>query len=91
MWYYRASVGNTRLHMSTTVTRKGQVTIPKAIRDRLGLVAGSRLEFQLLQDGRVTLVAEGTPPPKFSFAQFRGYAGPGMTTDEVMALTRGEE
>jgi len=77
--------------MSTTVTRKGQVTIPKSVRDQLGLVPGSKLEFQLLQDGRMTLVKEGTPKPAFSFEQFRGFAGPGMTTDEVMAMTRGED
>jgi antitoxin PrlF len=77
--------------MSTTVTRKGQVTIPKAIRDRLGIEPGSQLEFELLPDGRIVLVKEGAPPPASKFASFRGYAGPGMTTDEVMALTRGEE
>jgi len=77
--------------MSTRMTRKGQVTIPKAIRDALGIGPGSRLEFQLMQDGRITLVPEGTPAPKFNFDRLIGSAGPGMTTDEVMALTRGED
>jgi len=77
--------------MSTTMTRKGQVTIPKAIRDRLGLVPSSRLEFHLLQDGRTALVAEGTPPPKLNFDRLIGCAGPRMTTDEVMVLTRDDQ
>lgn len=34
-----------------TVTSKGQVTIPKRIRDKLGLSAGTELEFILEEDG----------------------------------------
>lgn len=33
--------------MKATVTSKGQVTIPQAIRDKAGIVAGSLLDFQL--------------------------------------------
>lgn len=36
-----------------TVTSKGQVTIPKEIRDRLGLKAGQEIEFRLGDDGSV--------------------------------------
>ena len=39
--------------MVSTVTDKGQVTVPKAIRDRLGIGPGSKLEFEL--DGEDTL------------------------------------
>jgi len=34
-----------------TVTSKGQVTIPKRIRDKLGLSAGTKVEFILAEDG----------------------------------------
>lgn len=37
----------------STVTSKGQVTIPKKIRDRLGLKAGDKLDFQFEGDGSI--------------------------------------
>jgi AbrB family looped-hinge helix DNA binding protein len=40
---------------SSTITAKGQTTIPKKVRDRLGLRPGSRLDFELLADGTVRL------------------------------------
>ncbi len=40
--------------MFATLTSKGQVTLPKEIRDRLGLDAGSTLDFQLLPDNTIT-------------------------------------
>ena len=46
--------------MSTTVTRKGQVTIPKAVRDRLNLKPGSAVDFELTPDGHFVL-ALGSP------------------------------
>jgi AbrB family looped-hinge helix DNA binding protein len=76
--------------MSTSITSKGQVTIPKAVRDRLGLRTGSRVRFELAPDGHVLLLAEGSPPVPTGFARLRGVAGPGPTTDEIMAMTRGD-
>lgn len=77
--------------MATTVTSKGQVTIPKPVRDLLGLAAGSAVEFRLTPEGQVLLArADAAPRPRSRFARLRGAAGPGMSTDEIMALTRGE-
>ena len=78
--------------MSTRVTRKGQVTIPKPVRDRLNIKPGSAVDFELAADGRVVLVKVGRKPAerRSAFARLRGSAGSGMTTDEIMALTRGE-
>jgi AbrB family looped-hinge helix DNA binding protein len=39
--------------MVATLTSKGQITLPKGIRDRLGLEAGDRLDFQLNKDGTI--------------------------------------
>ena len=78
--------------MSTRVTRKGQVTIPKPVRDRLNIQPGSAVDFELAADGRVILVKAGRKPAarRSAFARLRGSAGRGMSTDEIMALTRGE-
>jgi AbrB family looped-hinge helix DNA binding protein len=77
--------------MSTTVTTKGQVTIPKAIRDHLGLEPGSEVEFVIGKEGDYVLRrADGKRPPS-KFAKLRGSAGKGMSTDELMALLRGED
>jgi len=76
--------------MSTTVTVKGQVTIPKLVRERLGIEPGNAVDFELANDGRVVLVKVGGGKPVSRFEAFRGLLGPGLSTDEVMALTRGE-
>ncbi|MEO5338151.1 MAG: type II toxin-antitoxin system PrlF family antitoxin [Magnetospirillum sp. WYHS-4] len=44
-----------------TLTSKGQTTIPKDIRDHLGLQAGDKLRFLIDADGRVTLVPNTIP------------------------------
>jgi AbrB family looped-hinge helix DNA binding protein len=76
--------------MATTVTSKGQVTIPIAVRRRLGIEPGSAVAFDMAADGSVVLrKADGERPPS-RFEALRGRAGVGMSTDEVMALTRGD-
>lgn len=75
------------------LTTKGQVTIPLAIRERLGLQPWTEVEFEVDGDSvrirkkagpgargrRLVEALRRAPPPK-----------PGMTTDQLMALTRGE-
>jgi AbrB family looped-hinge helix DNA binding protein len=72
------------------MTTKGQVTLPKRLRDYLGLKPGSEIDFDVAEDGRVFLKTY-EQAPESRFARLRGSAGPGMTTDEIMALTRGED
>lgn len=81
--------------MSTVVTSKGQVTIPKKVRDHLGIRPGTAVDFELTPDGRIALVkarkrkAARRKPSRF--AALRGTATVRMSTEEIMALTRGEE
>ncbi|MEA2080575.1 MAG: AbrB/MazE/SpoVT family DNA-binding domain-containing protein [Pseudomonadota bacterium] len=42
---------------TATITSKGQVTIPKAVRTRLGIGIGDRVEFVEIQDGVFQMVA----------------------------------
>jgi len=72
------------------VTSRGQVTIPKAVRDQLGIEPGNVVDFDLALDGRVVLVKRNGKPPRNRFASLRGIAGAGLTTDEIMAMTRAE-
>lgn len=76
--------------MSTTVTSKGQVTIPKRVRDLLGIGPGSLIDFERAQDGRIVLVKIDKKARPNRFARLRGHAGKGLTTAEIMAMTRGE-
>jgi antitoxin PrlF len=76
--------------MSTTVTSKGQVTIPKQVRDLLGIGPGSMINFERAQDGRIVLVKVQKKVRPNRFARLRGHAGKGLSTAEIMAMTRGE-
>lgn len=76
--------------MTTTVTSKGQVTIPKPVRELLGIGPGSVIDFQRGQDGRILLVKVDKNNRPNRFAHLRGHAGKGLSTDEIMAMTRGE-
>jgi antitoxin PrlF len=77
--------------VTTTVTRKGQVTIPKPVRDHLGIGPGSQVTFRRVTDGSIVIErADGTRQPS-RFAKVIGSAGPGLSTDEIMALLRGND
>lgn len=71
------------------VTSKGQVTLPKKLRDALGLKGGSEVEFEL-DSGRIVIRKRA---PTAVLVRWRGrYAGElaGGTVDETMELLRGE-
>lgn len=77
--------------MAATVTGKGQVTIPKPIRDRLGITPGMKVTFSVDNDGRAFIEKEvKTPLQSSRFERLRGTATTSLSTDEIMALTRGE-
>ncbi|SIQ94228.1 transcriptional regulator, AbrB family [Rhizobium sp. RU35A] len=76
--------------MTSTVTARGQVTIPKELRDRLGLQPGSRVDVREGPDGVLTLTPLGAPQSSIAprFALLRGHAGQGLSTGQILAMTR---
>jgi AbrB family looped-hinge helix DNA binding protein len=78
--------------MPTTLTVKGQVTIPKQIRDALNLKPGSQLDFAVNKDGQVVLRKIGGKPARNTdrFEAIRGKAEIRWRTDDLMALLRAD-
>lgn len=73
------------------VTTKGQVTIPQHIRIKLGITPATEIDF-VEEDGRVFLVKKTeTKPARRKFSRLRGLTTVKMTTDEILALTRGDK
>ena len=71
------------------VTSKGQVTIPQDVRRQLGIVPGSEVDFQVDERG-ARLVRVNPDDGKQLATRMRGRATVAMSTEEIMALTRGD-
>ena len=78
--------------MPTTLTSKGQVTIPKQIRDALNLAPGSAVDFAVNKEGDVVIHKVGARPSRKPdrFEAARGKADVKWRTSDLMTLLRGE-
>ena len=76
------------------ITSKGQVTIPRDVREAAGLLPHTEVEFIVEADGvRIVKVQQARRPTRGAIAVDRlrrSAAHVTMSTDEIMALTRGE-
>lgn len=72
------------------VTSKGQVTIPQAVREHLGITPGTEVEFELDRGG-ARLVRRRDDHGTDLAAGMRGRATERLSTDEIMALTRTDD
>ena len=73
------------------ITPKGQVTIPIDVRERLGLLAGSEVEFDVVGNAaRIRKVRTGAGRGRRLVERMRGRGSVRMTTDEILRLTRAE-
>ena len=73
------------------ITSKGQVTIPLAVRQATGLLPNCEVEFEVR--GKKVILLKAARQPRRGEAIVRHLRGRGsvkMSTDEIMALTRGE-
>jgi len=74
------------------ITQKGQVTIPADIREQLGLLPDTEVVFRI-EDEHVVLekVTGEARRGRQVVDRLRGQANQTMSTDEILALTRGDE
>jgi antitoxin PrlF len=79
--------------MATTMTVKGQVTIPKKVRDALKLTPGDGVDFEVNRDGEIVVHKAGARGTKKAdrFEAMRGKAQVKWRTDDLMALLRGAD
>jgi AbrB family looped-hinge helix DNA binding protein len=77
--------------MQSTLTSKGQVTLPKKFRDYLGLQPGATVSFSLGAQGEVIVSSGDITKPsrgKRRFGALRGKLDTGKSTDALMAMLR---
>ncbi len=71
------------------LTSKGQVTIPQDIRDHLGLLPHTEVEFEVDGDAvRIRPARKSTSRGDALIARMRGTSNSGLTTEQIMSLTR---
>jgi len=70
------------------VTTKGQVTIPRNIRELLGITSETEIDFQ--EEGGKFYIVKTDKPSSITgkFKKLRGIATAKLSTDEIMNLTR---
>jgi AbrB family looped-hinge helix DNA binding protein len=79
---------------TSTITSKGQITIPKEVRSHLGVAPGDRLDFAIGQDGsvRITLLSR---PVRELFGLLgnpgRGPASPEAIADSIQGVVAKED
>ena len=70
--------------MAVSVTSKGQVTIPKRVRDALGITPGSKVEFDVAGGGaRLKLVKRHAASSIEMGAAILNYKGPRIPVDQI--------
>jgi antitoxin PrlF len=78
--------------MGHALTVKGQITIPKAMREHMGVVQGQEIEFVAQPNGQVLMFpAKPVEPKENPFLKWMGTGVSGMTTEEILRETRGED
>jgi AbrB family looped-hinge helix DNA binding protein len=73
------------------MTSKGQVTIPQELRERFALGPGAEVEVVATDDGALVRPVAPTGEGSRLVARLRDRADGGLSADEVLRLTRGDD
>ncbi len=78
--------------MGYALTTKSQVTVPKAVRQALGVLPGQEIDYEVKANGQVLMFPVKKPiePQENPFLKWIGKGTSGMTTEEILNETRGE-
>jgi antitoxin PrlF len=79
--------------MAYALTTKSQVTVPKAVRQALGVLPGQEIDYEVKPNGQVIMfpVKKPNAPEENPFLKFVGIGIAGMSTEEILRETRGED
>lgn len=74
------------------VSEEGQITIPREIRKKVGMEPGTEVEITE-RDGEIVVTPKEDPKARMKawIDKVRGTASPDFSTNEIMAMTRGED
>jgi len=73
--------------MTSTISSKGQITVPKMVRDKLGLRPGTRVEFELTPEG--ALLRKGHHGASRAVDRVAGILSRKDSTDKLIDEMRG--
>jgi antitoxin PrlF len=95
-WYHSLNDDIAEQEVATTVTVKGQATLPKAVREAAGIRSGDRVNVGVRSEGGVIVEAEKSRKTDKSYRlgledMSRRRPIQGVTTEEIMAMTRGND
>ena len=77
--------------MSYALTVKSQVTVPKAVRQHMGIAPGQSVDYEPLPDGSVRMFVVPRPVADNPFRKWRGTGVLKRATEDILRETRGEE
>ena len=73
------------------LTQKGQITVPKKMRDHFGLATGTEVEFEATEAGLLIRPRKDleTQRLRAGIRSIRGTANTGLNTEKILRMTRG--